>query len=301
MSRSSRPIPPLNALRFFEAAARHGSFARAADELSVTPAAVSRQVKLLEDFFGVDFFVREPGGVTLTPEARSYAAQLTRSLKSIAQATDDFRARQTSAILLVRGYTIFLVKWLVPRLPAFQKQHPNIRVRLAGGSMGGGLRADADVTIRYGAPNWRGGRAVALFTDELVPVCSRSFLAANGLKGKALTALQLARLPLLALEARRDDWPDWFAEAGVGLPKGQQQFFEDLAVVFEFARRGHGVALAQRRYIEDELAAGTLIEVSRQVLRRDVGYWALADAESAAKDKVAAFLDWLETRPTAGP
>lgn len=293
-----RSIPPLNALRFFEAAARHGSFARAADELCVTPAAVSRQVKLLEEHIGAEFFEREPGGVVLTSQARSYAASLTRSLDQIAQATDDFRARQTATILMVRGYTTFLVKWLVPRLPDFQQLHPHIRVRMAGGSLGGGLRADADVVIRYGAAPWGSHRAVHLFDDELVPVCSPSFLKQHGGHTQSWSPHRISRLPLLALEARRDDWADWLTQASPGLAEGSTQVhcqtFEDLAIVHECALRGLGIALAQRRYIEDELAAGTLVAVSQYVLRRDRGYWALADDANVSRTKVDAFLSWLD-------
>lgn len=306
MSRPNRSIPPLNALRFFEAAARHGSFARAADELSVTPAAVSRQVKQLEDYIGAEFFEREPGGVVLTPQARSYAASLTHALDQIAQATDDFRTRQTTTILMVRGYTTFLVRWLVPRLPDFQQKHPHIRVRMAGGSLGGGLRADADIVIRYGGPHWPGQRAVHLFDDELVPVCSPSFATRYGTDALSWSPQRIAQLPLLALEARRDDWSDWLAQAhpaadGKDLPLLHCQTFEDLAIVHECALRGLGIALAQRRYIEDEIDAGTLVVVSPLVLRRDRGYWALADAANAGRAKVDAFMTWIESLGTTAP
>ena len=291
-----RRVPPLNPLRSFEAAARHGSFARAANELSVTPAAISRQVKLLEDYFGVEFFDREPGGVSLTPEARAYASALTRALQQIAAATDDFRTHHTSSILTVRGSTTFLVKWLVPRLPDFQKQHPQIKVRLAGGTVAEGLRGEADVTIRYGGSQWPGLRTQLLFRDELVPVCSPSLLRTVRPRGRLLNATQISALPLLSLEARRQDWTDWFQRVGETLPRERLQSFEDLAVVLEFARRGLGVALAQRSYIDEDVVAGSLAVVSREVLRRDLGYYALASPDSVGKAKVAAFLDWLTTQ-----
>jgi DNA-binding transcriptional LysR family regulator len=161
----ARPIPPLNPLRSFEAAARHNSFARAAQELSVTPAAISRQVKLLEDYFGVEFFRREPSGISLTPEAMDYAKGLGKAFRQIASLTDEFRTRHTSSILTIRGYTTFLVKWLVPRLPDFQAAHPHIKVRLSGGSSApaAGSGGQADIVIRYGGPHWPGHRALLLF------------------------------------------------------------------------------------------------------------------------------------------
>jgi LysR family glycine cleavage system transcriptional activator len=295
--RMSRKIPPLNPLHSFEAAARHGSFARAASELSVTPAAISRQVKLLESYFGVDFFDREPSGVSLTPEARTYASRLTKAFRQIAAATDDFRTHHTSSILTVRGYTTFLVKWLVPKLPDFQKRYPHIKVRLASGSAAENTRAEADVMIRYGGSQWPGYLSLPLFRDELVAVCSPAMIEEK--HGAPLTVEQIARLPLLVLEARREDWFDWFALSGVQAPKNDLQSFEDLAVVLEFARRGLGVALAQRSYIEEDLALGMLVLASPEVLRRDLGYFALARADSVNRTKVTAFLEWLATYQAA--
>jgi DNA-binding transcriptional LysR family regulator len=274
----ARPIPPLNPLRSFEAAARHNSFARAAQELSVTPAAISRQVKLLEDYFGVEFFRREPSGISLTPEAMDYAKGLGKAFRQIASLTDEFRTR------------------LVPRLPDFQAAHPHIKVRLSGGSSApaAGSGGQADIVIRYGGPHWPGHRALLLFRDELVPVCSPDLRARQSAGTAAADPAAIAGWPLLSLEARRQDWHDWFAQAGVPMPQQRLQSFEDMAVVLELARRGLGVALVQRRYVEEELAAGSLVAVSDVVLGRELGYYALARDEGAEKSKVDAFFAWLE-------
>jgi len=299
----ARNIPPLNPLLAFEAAARHGSFSRAAAELSVTPAAISRQVKMLENYFGTEFFDREPGGVQLTPEARDYASMLSRAFRQIATATDDFRANHASSILTISGYTTFLVKWLVPKLPAFQKQHPHIKVRLVTSSAVGAARTDADVAILYGEKDWPGLQSMLLFNDELVPVCSPALLAGalpaagrkkGGGDGQPAGAVaQIAGLPLLQLEARRNDWLDWFKLAGMAPPKGGFQSFEDLGVVLESARSGLGVALVQRAYVEENLAHGDLAIAAPVTLRRGRGYYALAGEGSAAKAKVKAFFDWV--------
>ncbi|WP_454692197.1 LysR substrate-binding domain-containing protein [Achromobacter aloeverae] len=299
----TRRIPPLNPLHSFEAAARHGSFSRAATELSVTPAAISRQVKLLENYFGVEFFEREPGGVTLTPEAHAYARALSKAFRQISAATEEFRTQHTSIILTIQGYTTFLVRWLVPKLPDFQAQNPHIKVRLISGSATLSPRKESDVMIRYGGPGqWTGyARATLLFQDELVPVCSPLLLKDQG----GLPAPgQIARMPLLLLDARRQDWADWFALSGLKPPREGFQTFEDLTVALEFARRGLGVALAQRRYIEEERAAGNLVEMSDVVLRRELGYYALARADSSGKSKIEAFFRWLENhvqQPSPGP
>lgn len=310
----ARNIPPLNPLLAFEAAARHGSFSRAAAELSVTPAAISRQVKMLENYFGTEFFDREPGGVQLTPEAREYVSKLSRAFRQIATATDDFRANHASSILTISGYTTFLVKWLVPKLPGFQRQYPHVKVRLVTSSAVGAARTDADVAILYGEKDWPGLQSMLLFSDELVPVCSPGLLAGDrspptvaGKKGRgqpAGTAAQVAGLPLLQLEARRHDWLDWFKLAGEAPPKGGFQSFEDLGVVLESARSGLGVALVQRAYVEENLAHGDLVIAAPLTLRRDRGYYALAGEGSAAKAKVKAFFDWVsayQALPPAGP
>ncbi|PND33612.1 transcriptional regulator [Achromobacter pulmonis] len=308
----ARSIPPLNPLLAFEAAARHGSFARAAAELSVTPTAISRQVKMLENYFGTEFFDREPGGVQLTPEAREYAAHLSRAFRQIATATDDFRANHASSILTISGYTTFLVKWLVPKLPAFQKRFPHIKVRLVTSSAAGAARTDADIAILYGENDWPGLQAMLLFNDELVPVGSPALLAeqpagrgrAQGGASPADIAQRVAAMPLLQLEARRNDWLDWFELAKVAPPKNGFQSFEDLGVVLESARSGLGVALVQRAYVEENLAHGDLAIAAPITLRRSRGYYALAGQGSAAKSKVKSFFDWLaayQARPADEP
>ena len=292
----ARPIPPLNPLRAFEAAARHNSFARAADELSVTPAAISRQVKLLEDYFGVEFFRREPSGISLMPEALDYARGLSKAFRQIATLTDEFRTRHTSSILTISGYTTFLVKWLVPRLPDFQSEHPHIKVRLSGGQSvpAGGHSGQADVVIRYGGPSWPEHRSLLLFRDELLPVCSPDLLASRSGGTLRSDPAAIAAWPLLSLEARRQDWQDWFKQAAVPMPQERMQTFEDMAIVLEFALRGLGVALLQRRYIEEELAIGRLVQVSEVVLNRELGYYALTRAEARENSKVNAFFEWIE-------
>ena len=284
-------LPPLNPLRTFEAAARHDSFTRAAEELHVTPAAVSRQVKLLEEYLGVELFERNATGVHLAAEAKTFASGLGRAFKQIASATDEFRSSQSSSILTVRGYSTFLFKWLVPRLPAFQALHPHIRVRMIGGSLATeSTRTGADVFIRYGEGRWPGAQALPLFSDELLPFASPA--CARG----PLDAAQIAALPLLMLRARQSDWSEWFTAAGYAGPLPVATSFEDLALVFEFARQGMGVALAQRAYLDDGLRSGEFVLLSSIALRRPMGYFALTTPESAARPKVRAFLDWLATQ-----
>jgi len=289
----ARRIPPLNPLRTFEAAARFGTFAKAAEELHVTPAAVSRQVKLLENYFGVEFFDRNSSGVKLNSEAKSYAASLTRAFKQIEAATAEFRTNQTSSILTIRGYTTFFQKWLIPRLPEFYGRQPQIRVRLISGSMATETaRIEADIFVRYGAPPWYGMTALPLFVDELVPFCSPR------LAKSAMTPSEIAKLQLLSLYARRMDWPDWFAAAGHRADKLRVQSFEDLSIVFEYVRQGLGVAVTQRAYLKDDLEQGQVVLLSDIVLRRRLGYYALIKDDSVSKQKVAVFLEWLRELQT---
>lgn len=284
----ARKLPPLNPLRSFEVAARHGSFAKAAEELFVTPAAISRQVKLLEDYFGFEFFGRDASGVKLNDEAKAYAGALARAFRQISNATDEFRTSYTSSILTVSGYTTFLMRWLVPRLPDFHQQHPNIRVRLVSGSMATEqLHVESDVHIRYGDGHWTGHRSLPLFFDELIPVASPVLASAP------LQPAEIAKLPLLSLHARRSDWGDWFASAGYEQEVVPSQSSEDLAVVYEFARLGLGVAMGQRRYLERDLQEGSLIALSTHTLHRKLGYFLTATTESARKPKTLTFFEWM--------
>jgi LysR family glycine cleavage system transcriptional activator len=292
-----RRLPPLNPLRAFEVAARHMSFTKAADEMNVTQGAVSRQVKALEDYLGFALFERTPKGLELSRNGRAYVGTLTESFERIARATDELITTRTHTILTIRGYTTFLVRWLIPLLPEFQVRHPNIEVRLVSASDPVDFERDnVDIGIRYGYGRWSGLKSDLLFLDALVPVCSPALMQAVRLR----TPEDLARSTLLHLNRRRDDWPDWLAGVGHnGLRAANNLFLEDLGVVHQCAMAGMGVAVAQQAYIHGDLAGGKLVAPFDFVLHRPKGYFLVCPKDRADTTKILTFRNWLLERINA--
>lgn len=284
-------IPPLNALRAFEAAARNLSFTKASSELHVTQGAVSRQVRLLEEFFGLQLFERTPRGVELNHVGAIYATAITDALDKITRATKKVQTTSTYTVLTIRGFTNLLVRWLTPLLPDFHLRHPNIEVRLiCAGDPVDFDRDKVDLGIRYGFGRWNNLQSDPLFMDELTPVCSPG--VRDALKLKQPT--DLARCTLLHLNLRQADWPDWCALAGVELPEASRNIhLEDLGVAYQCAIAGQGVAMGQHQYIREYLATGQLVAPFSHVLKRGLGYYLVCQKDRAALAKVVAFRAWL--------
>lgn len=291
MSRSLRRLLPLNPLRAFEAAARHLSFTRAADELGVTQGAVSRHIRALEERLGFPLFVRTAQGLHLEQGGRVYAQVLQDAFTRIARATDNLIATQTHSVLTIRGYTTFFIRWLIPRLPEFQRIHADIEVRLVAATTPVDFDRDAvDIGVRYGAGHWRGWRSDLLFRDELFPVCGPGYLAQRDAKSPATLILEST---LLHHNLRSADWIDWLAMADCAQVRHDNLYFEDLSIVYECARANLGIAIGQRSYIEDDLASGRLVQPFDTVLHRDLGYYLVCPAERADAPKIRLFREWL--------
>ena len=285
-------IPPLNHLRAFEAAARHGSFTRAAAELHVTQGAVSRHVKALEDHVGLELFERTPTGVVLRRAGASYGAALTQALDRIRAATEELVSTGGHTRLVVQGYTSLLMRWLIPRLPAFQLAHPKVDVRLSASSRPADfLRDRVDVAIVYGRGTWPGVRADLLFRDELFPVCSREYMfRAAPLRAPS----DLAAHRLLHHNRRSQDWPEWFATAGAPDVRAEsERNFEDLSVAHECMLAGMGVAMGQAAYFARELDSGSVVAPFDIRLRRDEGFYLVSRIDQAGTPYVTEFRDWL--------
>jgi LysR family glycine cleavage system transcriptional activator len=291
MDRSPRRLLPLNPLRAFEAAARHLSFTRAADELGVTQGAVSRHIRALEERLGFPLFVRTAQGLHLEQAGRVYAQVLQDAFTRIARATDNLIATQTHSVLTIRGYTTFFIRWLIPRLPDFQRTHTDIEVRLVAASTPVDFARDAvDIGIRYGAGHWRSWRSDLLFRDELFPVCGPGYLAQRDTTSPGTL---IAESTLLHHNLRSADWSDWLALADCAQARHDNLYFEDLSIVYECARANLGIAIGQRSYIEDDLASGRLVQPFDTVLHRDLGYYLVCPAERADAPKIRLFREWL--------
>lgn len=284
----SRRLPPLNALRAFEAAARLLSFTRAADELHVTQAAVSHQIKGLEEWLGVPLFRRVNRGLVLTDAGQTYLPPLREALDLMANATERVIRRDSTGTLTISTMPSFAAKWLVLRLGRFQAAHPELDVRLHTTSqMVDFAQQDVDVAIRFGSGNWPDLRVERLLNEDIFPVCCPSLLPTLA------TPDDLKKHTLL-----HDDyivtWGDWLAEAGVeGIDATRGLHFTDSSHTIQAAMEGHGVALARQVLAADDLAAGRLARPFGVALSGLYAYYFVAPTHYFQRPKVKAFREWL--------
>jgi LysR family glycine cleavage system transcriptional activator len=296
----SRRLPPLNAIRAFEAAARHGSFTKAAFELHVTQGAVSHQVKLLEQWLGMPLFERFGHSLTLTAQGRSYLPALGKALDAVASATERLGAGVLAGPLRVTVLPSFASKWLMPRLGTFQAQYPAIDLHISTSAELHDFSVDAfDVGIRSGLGRWAGLRADLIAHEALTPVLSPTLAAKQVVQQPA----DLAGLTLLH-DQPRDAWPRWLEMAGaVDVDAKQGPSFNDAALVLQAALDGHGVAMGRVFLSAHDVAAGRLVQPFAQTLANDFSYWLVYPKSTAAKPRIDAFRTWLlaEAAASAAP
>src|SRR4051794_24156498 len=237
-----RRLPPLNALKTFEAAARSESFTHAAEELSVTQAAVSQQVKALEGVLGLTLFNRERQRLVITEAGREYLAVVRDALDRIAVGTDRLVQRRTSGVLTVSTSPDFAAKWLVHRLGRFAEAHPDIDLRVSATMHHVDfVREDVDLAIRHGDGNWAGLSVVRLCSEQLFPVCSPKL--ASG-RNRITTASDLLKFPLLRLDDWQT-WSRWFEAAGVTNPGAPGPVLSRASMLIDAAVDGQGVDLVR--------------------------------------------------------
>jgi LysR family glycine cleavage system transcriptional activator len=284
-------LPPLNALRAFEASARQLSFTRAAEELFVTQAAISHQIKSLEEHLGIKLFMRKNRALLLTEEGQSYYLDIKDVFNQLNDATERLLARGAKGAITVSLQPSFAIQWLVPRLNAFSILHPDVDVRIkAVDQPDGSLTEDVDVAIYYGRGRWPDVRADQLHTEYLVPVCSPLLLQG---KKPLNTVHDLANHTLLHDTSRRD-WKRWFKEAGVkGVNVNHGPIFSHTAMVVQAAVHGQGVALANSILAKPELDAGRLISPFNHTLISKNAYYIVCRENQADVGKIEAFRDWV--------
>ncbi|WP_323122669.1 LysR substrate-binding domain-containing protein [Burkholderia alba] len=290
-------IPNLAALQIFEAAARHESFTRAADELALTQSAVSRQVTALEERLGVALFLRIRKRVILTPHGRDYAALVRKNLERIERDTLELMAqRGIGETLELAVVPTFASQWLIPRLPQFRALRPDITVNLSVRTEPF-LFSDSpfDAAIYFGHALWPGTQGRLLFQEgDMVPVCCPALLPPDG---APLSRDTLLELPLLHLSTRADAWRDWFRAHGlehdVRAVRGPR--YELFTMLSAAAHAGMGVALMPALLVADELASGRLCAPLDLRLASDAGYYLVAPDETADSEPFVALADWLSS------
>ena len=283
-----QPLPPLNALRAFEAAARHLSFTRAADEMNVTQAAISHQVKGLEERLGVKLFRRLPRRLLLTDEGQALLPYLRDAFNRIALAVDRISARSAIGTLTVSSMTTIVMTWLVPRLPRFQAAHPEIDVRLMTTQrLVDFAREDIDVGIRFGTGKWPGVKVERMFGEVLTPLCGKYF------SEKIASPADLRGLPLLRT-TEEEEWPIWFAAAGVkAIEFMRGPIFDSTMIAVQAAIDGLGVVLGPPSLFVDDIAAGRLFQPFPLAVETGKSYWFVVPDNAADRPKVKAFHDWV--------
>lgn len=287
-----RHLPPLNALKAFEAAARHLSFVRAAEELCVTQGAVSRHILKLEDHLGVKLFIRRHRQVELTREGRVYLSEIRSAFTRISKATAEIGVLADERVLKVRLPLTCAVRWLVPRLARFHALHPGISVQVTTSQLAVNFdREDVDVAIQWRRGPERGLVLERLFGEVLVPVCSKT-LASSGPAIKE--PRDLVKHVLLHSTNRPTDWPQWFAQAGLpDFVPARELVFENSSLTYEGAVNGLGVALAQMAFVSKELASGRLLVPIDIRVINETAYHLVYPEEKASTRNLRAFREWL--------
>lgn len=282
-----RRLPSLNGIRAFEAAARTGSFVAAAAELNVTPAAISRLVRLLELRLGVALFARHANRLTPTAAGLAYQTGLTRILDDTARLTGQVVAMAGAKVVTVGVGPTFAVRWLIPRLAELQRQAPEVEVRVVTGGQTVPYSDGWTCGIRLGDGNWPGLTATPLFPADLLPV------AAPAIAARIADVADLARETLIHVAHAPEDWPRWLAAMGAAGARAGGPVFDYYGQAIQAALDGLGVAMGVRPYIDDDLAAGRLVAPFPRSVSKGMRWYLVHHAAREAEPGFAAFRHWL--------
>ena len=290
------PLPSLAGLQAFEAAARHLSFTRAAEELGVTPTAISHRIRNLEGVLGVTLFRRGHRSVALTEEGEQVAKDLSESFDCLKMSVAKLR-RRTDTQLRVAVAPSFASRWLLPRLPDFRRRHPSVELFITpSGEPPCFERSGSDAAITFGGSPQTGARSDCLFVNRLVPVCSPDFLANHGPFNDqaALSAVPLLHAEDALVDPPLPGWQDWLRAAGTS-PLGALTgpTFGACHMVIEAARLGQGLALGLSTLIVDDLAAGALVAPVTLSLPIPQTYALIYPPDHGTRPALRAFRSWL--------
>jgi DNA-binding transcriptional LysR family regulator len=282
-------LPPLNTLRFFEAAGRLLSFKLAAEELEVTPSAVSHGIQSLEDWLGVTLFARSSRGLALTDAGEDYLPAVREALTVLSNATDRVPGRPPRGSLAISVAPTFGARLLLPRLPAFRQLHPNITVHIDTTHTRVEFPRDgADIAIRMGKGTWPDLVAFHLLAEELVPVCSPELLSKLG------PTARLCDAPLIHITTVSQDWNAWAAAARrepIDCERGLM--VDTIQMSIDAAAQGLGITVGRLPLVRPELASGRLVRFCGPSVKAETGYWLVGPRETMARPEIVTFREWI--------
>jgi LysR family glycine cleavage system transcriptional activator len=284
----TRRLPPLNALRAFEAAARHLSFTKAAEELFVTQAAVSHQIKGLEDYLGISLFHRLNRALSLTEAGKAYLPSISAAFDGLDRATAALQSERNATGVLTASVTpVFLSRWLIPRLADWQEKHPEIDLRVSSNTrLVDFAREDVDFAVRFGKGDWPDLHVDLLFRVVTVPVCSPRLLPLRGPE-------DLAHHTLLHDMVEPNAWRDWLKTEGIeGIDPSRGPRFGTGADALQAAIDGAGVALGRRPLIDRDIEAGALVAPFATPAPKAHGFFFVCPKAYLERPKLRAFREW---------
>jgi LysR family transcriptional regulator, glycine cleavage system transcriptional activator len=296
-------LPPLPSLRLFEAAGRHVSFKLAAEELGITPSAVSHGIVALERWLGVALFERGARGLSLTAAGTEYLPYISEALSMIATGTQRLPSRRADRRIRVSCAPTFASRWLLPGLQRFRERHPGIAIEIDTSHRQVGFPVDGvDLAIRMGRGPWPGLASTLLVDERLVPVCAPAYRNALALGADRGTGgIDLARATLIHVTSVSEDWAAWAEAAGLGNEPGTGTGidlagglrFDTVHLAFEAAAAGLGVAIGRRPLVDYDLMKGTLVEATGPVVESATAYWLVGAETTQGRPDIAAFKRWL--------
>lgn len=286
-----RRLPPLNSMKCFEAAGRLLSFTDAANELNVTQAAVSHQIKVIEEFLGFPLFTRYPRRIVLTKQGKALLPNVIEAFDKLSIAIESINEDQSSNLVTVRLAPSFAAKWLSPRLKYFWLEYPDINLSLFHAHAPVDFeREEFDLAVTYGKGQWPGVVSEPLLSLDFFPVCSPSFMKND----KPLTHIDNLRYYTFLHDANYECWTEWLNLAGANnIDANKGMIIDDTNVLIRAAIDGQGVALCSTVFIENHLKSGKLVKPFDITLRNDFAYHVVSTEKKLSNPAVLAFKDWL--------
>lgn len=287
----ARRLPPLNSIKCFEAAGRLLSFTDAAKELNVTQAAISHQIKIIEEYLGVPLFIRHPRRLTLTEQGKVLLPNIVKAFDRLSIAIESVSQEQSSNMVNVRLAPSFAAKWLSPRLKYFWLQYPEIDLSLYHAHSPVDFeREEFDLAVTYGRGKWSNVISEQLLSLDFFPVCSPAFMEND----KPLSKIDNLRYYSFLHDANYECWADWLVLAGANdIVSNQGTIIDDTNVLIQAAIDGQGVALGSTTFVEDHLKSGRLVKPFDVTLRNDFAYYVVSTEQKLLNPAVRAFKDWL--------